>query len=112
MKTLVTLGMIAALTGGMTTQSVASPISDICEVRAERISGYSGDRRGLTWSLGQVNFRISGTFAFGLSHTSGSPTGTTFGPTRPFAGVDAQEQRDARKKRKYTQVYQYCMQGG
>jgi hypothetical protein len=112
MKMFALVGMIVALIGGIITPAMASPLSDVCEVRAERISGYSGDRRGLTWTLGQIDFRLSGTFSFGLSHTSGSPTGTTFGPTRAFTGMDALEQRDARKKRKYTEVYNSCMQAG
>ena len=112
MKTFAILGMSIAIAGGMTARAMASPISDVCEVRAERISGYSGDRRGLTWTLGQINFRLSGTFSVGVSHTSGSPTGTTFGQSRPFAGLDAQEQRDAGKKRKYAETYKSCMQAG
>ncbi|MCF6231772.1 MAG: hypothetical protein L3J36_01530 [Rhodobacteraceae bacterium] len=110
MKSLVALGIFAALTGGMATQSLANPLNDICEVQAERISGYSGDRRGLTWNVGQFDFRLSGTLAIGLSHTSGSPTGTTFGSARPFAGMDALEQREALKKRKYAKAYQSCIQ--
>lgn len=110
MKTFVTLGMIAVLAGGMITSATASPLSDVCEVRAERISGYSGDRRGLTGSVGQIDFRLSGTFSIGGSHTSGSPAGPSFGHTRPFAGMDALEQSEARKKHKYTEAYKSCMQ--
>ncbi len=115
MKTFIPFGMIAAtavIVGGMTTQALANPMSAVCEIRAERISGYSGDRRGLTWSLGQFDFRLSGSVAFGLRHTSGSSTSTVSGATRGFAGVDAQEQRDARKMRQYAKIYQSCMQGG
>jgi len=87
---------------------MATAMQDVCEVRAERLSGYSGDRSGLNVQIGKVKMRLSGSFAFGISHSSGP--GVANGPA--FVGASAVDQRDARAKRKYVKAFNACMQTG
>jgi hypothetical protein len=82
------------------------PMEDICRVRAEKGSGFKGDRTGLTKQVGNTQFRLSGSVAVGASRSSGPNAG--YGAPA-FAGQAASDQREAKAKSKFTRIYNDCM---
>lgn len=105
MKTIAILGLTVALSGLPSTEVSASTLADICHTRAEAGSGYSGARSGLNWQIGKVRLRLSGSAAFGISHSKGTRPSVVSG----FSGRDMSEQR---AKRKYKRIYDACISAG
>lgn len=106
MKTFFTAALTVAFLALPALAAQADPMKDICLVRAEKASGYSGDRSGLTKQVGNTKLRLSGSVAVGVSRSTGAP-GSHVAPG--FAGQAATEQREAKAKKKFTRIYNDCM---
>jgi len=100
----VTLALsFTVLPGGV---ALADPMQDVCHSRAVKGSGYSGPRTGLSKQAGNTTFRLSGSAAFGVSRSSGTPSANN---APGFAGSAETERREAKEESKYTRIYNDCM---
>ncbi len=106
MKTITILGLVAALSGWPASGAMARSLSDICQARAEKGSGYAGS--GLNWQSGKARLSISGSAAVGISHSSGAGGGVVSG----FAGRRGADQNRTRARQEYARIYDACIKAG
>jgi hypothetical protein len=80
---------------------LANPMTDVCRARAVDASGY----RGLTQTVGNVQFSLSGSVAVGVSRSSGPQSA----PSPAYAGQGEIDRQEDAARAKYTRVYDDCM---
>ncbi len=81
--------------------AMANPLTDVCRARAVDASGY----RGLTQTVGNVQFGLSGSIAVGVSRSSG-PQNL---PSPSYAGQAEIDRQEDAARATYDRVYDDCM---
>lgn len=85
---------------------LADPKSDLCDLKARKISGYSGTKP-LEFNLGSFKGRVSGSVSVGVSRTRGNASAAV---TPPFSGAASVEPREQRAIDDYRRAFKDCME--